>query len=485
MSTKHELVSEDVGSREVGRKGSGFAKWLYKPWTQLLLISFVCFCDPGMYNSISGIGGSGQLDPTVAANATVALLAATAVAALTVVPTLFDALGPRGCLLISGWTYPLYAGSLLCYNHTKSAAFVIVSGAILGVGAALLWTSQGDIMLSYPSESERGRAIALFWVIFNLGGAVGGFMSFGLNFKSKAGTVSDSTYIAFIVVMAFGWLLTVFTVPPSRITRTDHTVVESHAPTKRDLRFKAQLQAAIKAYGNWKIILLIPMFFCANIPYSYQQNIVNGATFTIRSRSLNSALYWLAQVFGGLFIGYLLDLPSLRRSTRAKVAWGVTWVMTFVIYGGGLKFQRWANGRPKGMLDLSDKSEFVGPCLLYIFYGMYDAVFQSLCYWTKGALSNNPATIARYVALYKTFQATGGAMAWRVNALHAPALTQFAMNWGLLAGSLFIAAPTLFSITDTNITAEDKIDAHSDPIGKSHGRGSSEGGSEGDVKEAV
>ena len=40
-----------------------------------------------MYNSISGIGGSGQLDSTVAANATVALLAATAVAALTVVPS--------------------------------------------------------------------------------------------------------------------------------------------------------------------------------------------------------------------------------------------------------------------------------------------------------------------------------------------------------------------------------------------------------------
>jgi hypothetical protein len=112
-----------------------WTRWLYKPWTQLILISFVCFCDPGMYNctsffsspksilhkpfsAISGIGGSGQLDPTVAANATVALLAATAIAALTVVPTIFDFIGPRGCLLISGWTYPLYAGSLLCYNRS-------------------------------------------------------------------------------------------------------------------------------------------------------------------------------------------------------------------------------------------------------------------------------------------------------------------------------------------------------------------------------
>lgn len=43
-----------------------------------------------MYNEISGLGGSGQLDSTVAANATVALLAATASSALTLVPPIFD-----------------------------------------------------------------------------------------------------------------------------------------------------------------------------------------------------------------------------------------------------------------------------------------------------------------------------------------------------------------------------------------------------------
>lgn len=36
-------------------------------WTQILLVSFCCFCLPGMYNAISGMGGSGQLDPTVSA----------------------------------------------------------------------------------------------------------------------------------------------------------------------------------------------------------------------------------------------------------------------------------------------------------------------------------------------------------------------------------------------------------------------------------
>jgi hypothetical protein len=127
------LVGEAASNPEM----TGWKRVLYNPWAQLLLISFICFCDPGMYNSISGIGGSGQLDPTVAANATVALLASTAAAALTIVPTIFDMFGPRGCLLMSGWTYPLYAGSLWAYNHTQNSAFVVASGAILGIGTSL------------------------------------------------------------------------------------------------------------------------------------------------------------------------------------------------------------------------------------------------------------------------------------------------------------------------------------------------------------
>lgn len=34
-------------------------------WSQITLVSIVCFFLPGMYNAISGMGGSGQLDPTV------------------------------------------------------------------------------------------------------------------------------------------------------------------------------------------------------------------------------------------------------------------------------------------------------------------------------------------------------------------------------------------------------------------------------------
>jgi hypothetical protein len=55
----------------------------------------------------------------------------------------------------------MYTGSLLNYNRTHNGAFVIASGAILGLGAAFLWITQGAIMLSYPLPHQKGRSACL------------------------------------------------------------------------------------------------------------------------------------------------------------------------------------------------------------------------------------------------------------------------------------------------------------------------------------
>lgn len=85
---------------------------------------------------------------------------------------------------------------------------------------------------------------------------------------------------------------------------------------------------------------------------------------------------------GGLFIGFLLDLPWLSRPNRAKLGYGVILVTGFSIWGGwsefiisarhrtpkfplhlgGLAFQRWNNATGKKQwLDFSDSQTFIGP----------------------------------------------------------------------------------------------------------------------------
>lgn len=50
-------------------------------------------------------------------------------------------------------------------QHIRSSGFCIAAGALLGIGAQMFWICQGSIMTSYPVEEDKGKAIALFWVI--------------------------------------------------------------------------------------------------------------------------------------------------------------------------------------------------------------------------------------------------------------------------------------------------------------------------------
>lgn len=71
---------------------------------------------------------------------------------------MFDILGVRA-ILLGGWTYVLYIGALLHYNHHHNGAFVIASGGVLGLGATFVWVTQGAIILSYPLPHQKGRSI--------------------------------------------------------------------------------------------------------------------------------------------------------------------------------------------------------------------------------------------------------------------------------------------------------------------------------------
>ena len=133
--------------------------------------------------------------------------------------------------------------------------------------------------------------------------------------------------------------------------------------------------------NSW-IVFLFPMFFSSNWFYAYHFNDVNGAKFNIRTRSLNSVLYYLSQIAGAYVFGYALDLKSIRRSVKAKAVWVVLFVLTMVIWGGGYVWQRsYTRAQTSQKTYVKDDwttSGYVGPMFLYMFYGFYDGRLSSL-----------------------------------------------------------------------------------------------------------
>jgi hypothetical protein len=57
--------------------------------------------------------------------------------------------------MIGAIPYAIYIGSFLSYSHNQQSGFPIAAGAILGVGAGLLWTAQGSLMLGYATEANK------------------------------------------------------------------------------------------------------------------------------------------------------------------------------------------------------------------------------------------------------------------------------------------------------------------------------------------
>ncbi|KAF7978985.1 hypothetical protein HWV62_44245 [Athelia sp. TMB] len=460
-SESHSGHALEVFERPRGIRG------LYShPTTQIVMLGFVCFMCPGLFNALNGLGAGGQVDSTVSANANSALYATFAVAAF-FAGSINNKLGSRVTLFLGSIGYSLYIGAFLATNiHPHASPFILAAGAVLGICAGLLWTAQGSLMMSYPTESEKGKHIGLFWSIFNMGGVVGAAVSLGENFNSKKNSVSNGTYIAFLALTLVGTTLPLLMVNPRNMIRTDGTKVT--APRHPSWR--------TEFYGLWValrtdplICLLFPMFFASNWFYTWQFNGYNGALFNIRTRSLNNFVYWLAQIVGSLSIGFLLDQTVLSRRFRAFSGWAILMIMIFVVHPWAYTYQRdyTRASMPPGDADKMDFSSngYAGHVWLYIFCGLLDSMWQTTAYWLMGAMSNDPAKLAHFAGFYKSMQSAGAAGVWRGDAVKLPYMNLFLSTWILLVTGLVFALPMIHLRVKEHTVIEDETLARMDEAG--------------------
>jgi MFS family permease len=431
--------------------------WYASPPTQLVIVSFVCFMCPGMYNALNGMGGGGQMDAKANNNANTALYSTFSVVGF-FAGTFTNKLGIRTALSFGGIGYSIYVASFLCYNHTHNLGFTTFAGALLGVCAGILWCAQGAIMMSYPPEESKGRYISWFWMIFNLGAVIGSLIPLGQNIHTtEPKSVNDGTYVGFLVLTLIGAALSWTLVDAKAVIRDDGSkiIVMKHPSWKSEIM------------GLWEtfftdpyILALFPMFLASNWFYAYHFTEVNAAYFNLRTRALNGVVYYTMQIVGAYVFGFALDYRGLRRTVRAKVAWGALFALIMVVWGAGYKFQTTydrAFGESKTIKkkDWSDPG-FAGPFILYMFYGFSDAAWQTCVYWFMGSLTNNGRKLANFAGFYKGIQSAGGAITWALDDNKIPYMNMFASNWGLLVGSLIVALPViLWKVKDTVPVEED------------------------------
>ncbi|KAI8361387.1 UNC93-like protein [Mortierella sp. GBAus27b] len=393
---------------------------LADPLTQVIILGFICFCCPGMFNALNGTGTYGLRpeDSDVGNRASTALACVFAFSSL-FAGALFNIVGHRLLLILGGLTYVLYVGSFLAYNYIHSIAFVVISSCLLGVGAGWLWCAQGAVMMGYPAENEKGKYFSIFWAIFNCGGVLGNVIPLGIQWSDdKAGGASTSSYVGYMVVMTLGSLISVLLLPTDKIVRADG----SHVVKIKYSSPISELKSVFALFKDWRMLALVPMFFTTNWVYPYQFNAVNGFNFTQRTRYMNSMFYWFAQIIASIFYGNFLDRPQWNRSTRARYGLIVLAGVCVAVWIGGIIFQttfgpKDANAWVKNTADfhsidlVHNTGEYIGPFFLYFFYGVFDAMYQGYSYWLMGALTNDTNKAARFAGFYKFVQNLGGVLA--------------------------------------------------------------------------
>lgn len=102
-----------------------------------------------------------------------------------------------------------------------------------------------------------------------MGAVIGASVSLAQNWNNTAGTVTDGTYIGFIVLQVCGAVLCCTLVPSIKVVRTDGTRVQkvTHPGLKEDI---VGLYTTL-VRDPW-VFAIFPMFFASNYFYTYQFN---------------------------------------------------------------------------------------------------------------------------------------------------------------------------------------------------------------------
>ncbi|KAF9188385.1 hypothetical protein BGZ51_000631 [Haplosporangium sp. Z 767] len=448
---------------------------------QIILIGVICFGTIGMFNAMSSIGNAGKHSPT-AQNLAITASSIAYIFGFLIAGGTHNMLGPRPCVAFGGFSFFLYAGAMMLAKDNEHSIYPPLAGVLLGLGAGCIWVTQGAMMMSYPTEGNKGKYIACFWAIFNLGAVLGSILPLVMN--SAPGMdpddVSPDTYIVYMVVMGLATLLAVFLASPSSIVRDDGEPVI----VAKFAGLKAEFIAILSVFCDWRMLLLIPAFFFSNFSYTYQFNDFNGFNFNIRTRSLNSILFWVAQIIGALFIGHLLDRIPLRRPRRAILGLAVIALLFMGTWIGALMMQlkhKWERktATEDELIDFEHGDDYTGPLVIYTMFGFCDAAFAVYCYWLMGALSNKHDELSRYAGFFKSIQSLGSAVAAPLDLAQTPFLAYLITNWILCAFSIAAMFLVCRTITDTTVDGDDMYEDEMDETCSSYRRSMIQGAIEG------
>ncbi|KAJ5487625.1 hypothetical protein N7530_001925 [Penicillium desertorum] len=428
---------------------------------QIIIVGLVAFCEPGIWTALNNLGAGGNAKPYLnnAANAlTYGLMSVGCFLAGGVT----NKITAKWTLFIGAAFYTPYAAGLYCNNRYGNEWFLLLGAALCGIGASLLWASEAAIAVGYPEEEKRGRYVAIWMSIRQMGPLVGGAISLALNVNTAhVGKVTYTTYLGLVAISSLGAPFALLLSQPQDVIRSNGTKI----PYMKKTSFAIEARAIWKQLSNKYMLLLIPVFLAGQFGTTYQGNYLT-TYFTVRSRALASFLTAVVGASANMVTGIFLDLKFLSRETRSRVVY----IFVLVFVTGSWTWNAIVETKLSRMaeppaFDLGDGAFFNSAFTVYIFFRFFYEVLQTYIYWLMAEIkgAQGDGDIARTTGILRSWESIGSTIAYAVGATHWPNLNQMALGfslWGFTIPFTLLAVFGNWNVSDA-LEVEEQTDSSS------------------------
>ncbi|KPM43905.1 hypothetical protein AK830_g2581 [Neonectria ditissima] len=400
------------------------------------MVASTAFTCPGIFGALNGMGAGGGASPDISNAANAVVFGVLSVGSL-LAGAICNRISPKWALLIGTLGYAPYAAGLYLVDRSGANWLLLLGSVLIGLSACFLWIASGAVFLGYTEENRKGFATSLKFALQNLGASIGGIISLALNAKRNyRGSISNATYVVFITIMCLGFPFAIALPSISKVQRADGRKVAIIKAPSLAHEFRV-LRVLLK---NPTVLALVPFMLYAQWFLSYQWQF-NFAYFTVRARALNSALFYLAGLFGALAFGQLLDWQRFSRQTRAKIGFVVILFTTGTSWILGQAVQvHYSRTLPS--LDWSDPGFGLG-CFVFTLWGFSDPLVTTFLYWITGSLTNTINETAFLAGLINSVGSLGSTFGFVVSAMkfnyNGACAINLALFWISVPGLAWVA----------------------------------------------
>ncbi|KAL3429569.1 major facilitator superfamily domain-containing protein [Aspergillus tetrazonus] len=375
---------------------------------QIIIVGLVAFCEPGIWTALNNLGAGGNASPFLN-NAANALTYGLMSVGCFLAGGVSNKITAKWTLFIGAAFYTPYAAGLYCNNRYGNEWFLLLGAALCGIGASLLWASEAAIAVGYPEEDKRGRYVAIWMGIRQMGPLVGGAISLALNVNTAhVGKVTYTTYLGLVAISSLGAPFALLLSQPQDVVRSNGTKI----PYMKKTSPAIEARAIWKQLRNKYMLLLIPVFLAGQFGATYQGNYLTS----------------------NLTTGTILDLKYFSRETRSKAVYIIVLVFVTASWTWNAVVQtKLSRMTEPPAFDLGDGPFFNTAFTVYMFFRFFYEVLQTYIYWLMAEIKGAQADgdVARTTGILRSWESIGSTIAYAVGATHWPNLNQMILGFAL------------------------------------------------------